>query len=150
MQCPAATPSPMPHGLIPFPAPALAARGSGLRYAGGAIGSPVSVATLVFAACVGLGFAGAAGAAAAIAVVVVIAAVSSRSRAIRRHLDAQAALRERCRREAHRLRQLRPTGPVRQQQYVELRDLVEQIERAAADDAERFELQDLLDHFVVL
>ena len=79
-----------------------------------------------------------------------IAALTSQSTSIRRHLDAQAALRERCRREAHRLRQLRPTGPVRQQQYIELRDLVEQIERGDPDEAKRFELQDLLDHFVRL
>jgi hypothetical protein len=150
MRCPASLLTQPSQALVPAPAPALAARSSALAYAGGAIGSPVAVATLVFAACVGLGFAGALGAVAAMSAVIGLAVMSSRSGAIRRHLDAQAALRARYRREALRLKQLRPTGAVRQQQYVELRDLVEQIERTAPLDAERFELQDLLDHFVRL
>jgi hypothetical protein len=138
------------HALVRAPAQALVGRSSSLVYAGGAIVSPVSVATLVFAACVGLGFAGVAGSIVAMAAVIGLAATASRAGAIRRHLDAQAALRARYRREAQRLKQLRPTGPVRQQQYVELRDLVEQVERSDPGDAARFELQDLLDHFVRL
>jgi hypothetical protein len=138
------------HGLVLASPRALATRSTGLCYVGGAIGSPVCVATAVFAACAGLGFAGLYGAVLALLTVIGIAAVTSRSHAVRRHLDAQATLRERCRREAHRLKQLRPAGPVRQQQYIELRDLVEQIERTDAAEAERFELQDLLDHFVRL
>jgi hypothetical protein len=110
----------------------------------------VCVATAVFAACAGLGFAGIYGAMLALLAVLGIAALVSQSRMVRRHLDAQGVLRERCRREAHRLKQLRPTGPVRQQQYIELRDLVEQVERTDAAEASRFELQDLLDHFVRL
>lgn len=125
-------------------------RSSGLQYAGGAVGSPLCVATAVFAACAGLGFAGMYGAVMALITVLGLSALLSRHPAVRRHLDAQAALRERCRREADRLRQLRPAGPVRQQQYIELRDLVEQVERFDASEAERFELQDLLDHFVRL
>lgn len=138
------------HALVRAPAQALAGRCSGLVYAGGAIASPISVATLVFAACVGLGFAGVAGSIVAMAAVIGLATMASRAGAIRRHLDAQATLRARYRREAQRLKQLRPTGPVRQQQYVELRDLVEQVERSDPGEAARFELQDLLDHFVRL
>lgn len=150
MQRPASPLTQPTQALVRAPAPALVARSSALAYAGGAIGSPVSVATLVFAACVGLGFAGAAGAIAAMGAVLALAALSSRAGGIRRHLDAQAALRMRYRREALRLKQLRPTGAVRQQQYVELRDLVEQVERTDPAEAARFELQDLLDHFVRL
>jgi len=138
------------HGLVLASPRALAAQSAGLRYVGGAIGSPVCVAATVFAACAGLGFAGAYGAVLALLAVIGLAAVTSRSHAVRRQLDAQAILRERCRRETHRLKQLRPAGPVRQQQYIELRDLVEQVERLDAGEAERFELQDLLDHFVRL
>lgn len=143
---------PAQQGLVLGSARALDTRqgATGLQYVGGAVGSPVSVATAVFAACAGLGFAGMYGALLAMLAVIGIAAVASRSQLIRRHLDAQAQLRERCRREAQRLRQLRPTGPVRQQQYIELRDLVEQVERMDAVEAARFELQDLLDHFVRL
>ncbi len=140
------------HGLVLASPCALTARSTStsLQYLGGAVGSPVCVATAVFAACAGLGFAGMYGAVLALLTVIGFAAVTSQWGVVRRHLDVQAALRERCRREAHRLRQLRPTGPVRQQQYIELRDLVEQVERTDAAEAERFELQDLLDHFVRL
>lgn len=138
-------------GLVLASPQALAAPStSGLAYLGGAIGSPVCVATAVFAACAGLGFAGVSGALLALLVVVSVAGLSSQWSVVRRHLDAQAAMRERCRRESLRLRQLRPTGPVRQQQYIELRDLVEQVERLDPDEAKRFDLQDLLDHFVRL
>jgi flagellar motility protein MotE (MotC chaperone) len=141
-------------GLVLVPSRAIDTPGTSgstsLQYVAGAVGSPVSVATAVFAACAGLGFAGLYGAMVALLAVIGIAALCSRSETIRRHLDAQAELRERCRREAQRLKQLRPTGPVRQQQYIELRDLVEQVERIDAAEAERFELQDLLDHFVRL
>jgi len=138
------------HSLVPARRAALAVQRTGLRYVGGAVGSPVCVATAVFAACAGLGFAGMYGAVLALLAVIGLAAMASRSEVVRRHLEAQTRLRERCRREANRLKQLRPTGPVRQQQYIELRDLVEQVERTDATEAARFELQDLLDHFVQL
>lgn len=143
-----------PQGLVLAPPPPLVERGTGsgtgLQYVGGAVGSPVCVASAVFAACAGLGFAGMYGAVVALMTVLGFAALLSQNQTVRRHLDAQTAMRERCRREAHRLKELRPTGPVRQQQYIELRDLVEQVERLDAAEAERFELQDLLDHFVRL
>ncbi len=139
-----------PQGLVLAPPPALAEQSTGLQYVGGAVGSPVCVASAVFAACAGLGFAGMYGAVVALIAVIGFAALLSQSETVRRHLDEQAVMRERCRREAHRLKQLRPTGPVRQQQYIELRDLVEQVENIDAAEAQRFELQDLLDHFVRL
>jgi hypothetical protein len=139
-----------PLGLVVAPPPVLTERSTGLQYAGGAVGSPVCVATAVFAACAGLGFAGMYGAVMALITVIGLAALLSQNQTVRRHLDEQAAMRERCRREANRLKLLRPTGPVRQQQYIELRDLVEQVEHIDAAEAERFELQDLLDHFVRL
>ena len=114
----------------------------------GAVGSPVCVAFAVFAACVGLGYAGLLGALIAMTAVFAAGVMSTRYALVRRHLDRQAQIRERCQREAARLRQLRPTGPVRQQQYIELRELVEQVERTNAAEAARFDLQDLLDLFV--
>ncbi|MGN6103786.1 MAG: hypothetical protein ACTHU0_01655 [Kofleriaceae bacterium] len=139
------------NGLVLAPPPpALTVRNSNLSYVRGAVGSPVCVAAAVFAACVGLGLAGVLGAMIAMVSVIGIGAHTSRYELVRRHLDQQAQLRERCRREAQRLKQLRPTGPVRQQQYIELRDLVEQVERTDPGEAGRFELQDLLDHFVRL
>ena len=147
---------PAPHvhpgqpGLVLAPPDPLATRSTGLQYLGGAIGSPFCIATAVFAACAGLGFGGMYGAMLALLAAIAGAAIASQSGVIRRHLDEQARQRERCRRESHRLKQLRPAGPVRQQQYTELRDLVEQVERTSPDEAARLELQDLLDHFVRL
>lgn len=136
--------------LASAPPPALTARNTSLSYMRGAVGSPVCVAFAVFAACVGLGYAGLLGAFVAMLAMVTVGAASTRYKFVRRHLDRQAQIRERCRRESARLKQLRPTGPVRQQQYIELRELVEQIERTDPVEASRFDLQDLLDHFVRL
>ncbi|MEJ7602108.1 MAG: hypothetical protein WKG01_29700 [Kofleriaceae bacterium] len=101
-------------------------------------------------ACVGLGYAGVLGALVTLLFVIAITTTMTRSALVRRHLDKQAELHERSRHESERLKQLRPSGPVRQQQYLELRGLVEQIERMDSADATRFELQGLLDHFVML
>lgn len=136
--------------ILPAPAAALAVRHTSLAYIRGALASPVCVAVAVFAACVGLGYAGLLGALVAMAGVGAAGIASTRYQFVRRHLDRQAELRERCRRETARLRQLRPTGPVRQHQYIELRELVDAIERNDPIEAARFDLQDLLEHFVRL
>lgn len=130
---------------------ALAKRGdNALGYVRGAVGSPVCIAVAIFAACVGLGYAGVLGAILAMTAIFGLGAIATRSEAVRRHIDHQRVLRERCRREIHRLKRLKGSGPVRQQQYIELRDLVEQVERLDAAEANRFELQDLLEHYVSL
>ncbi len=130
------------------PPPALTRRDSGVHYIRGAIASPLCVAVTVFTACVGLGYAGLVGALLAVVVCSVVGAMSTRYRFVRRHLEHSAELREKTRRESARFKALRPTGVVRQTQYVELRDLVEGVEATDAVEAERFEMQDLLDHFV--
>ena len=106
------------------------------------------VALAVFTGCLGLGFGGLLGALLAIVATAGFGAVSTRYRFVRRHLDRQAAEREKMRIESTRFRALRPAGVVRQTQYIELRDLVETVEAEDAAEAARFELQDLLDHFV--
>ncbi len=123
-----------------------------LTYMRGAVASPVCIALSVFAACLGLGYAGRLGAIVALVLVLVraLGAVSARSGLVQRLLDRQAELHARARREALRLKVPRPAGPVRQTQDLELRDLVERVERMDAREAERFELQDLLDPFVRL
>lgn len=136
--------------VVASPSPAVAANQgtTSLTYIRGAIASPVCVALAVFAACVGLGHAGALGALFAMLGVIIAGGLSARSTVVQRHLDRQAQLRIRARRESARLKQLRPAGPVRQTQYLELRELVEEVERLDLNEAKRFELQDLLDHFV--
>lgn len=137
--------------LVRAPATALAPRGTtSLSYVQGAVTSPVCIAVAIFAACVGLGYAGLLGAIFAMAAIVGLGASATRSRIVRRHIDQQRTMRERCRREIGRLKRLRASGPVRQQQYIELRDLVEHVERLDPSEAARFEMQDLLEHYIHL
>ncbi len=139
------------HGLVVVPPPAMTTQTSNrLTYMRGALASPVCVAVSVFAACLGIGYSGLLGAALAVLVVFGVGAFTTRYRFVQRHLDHQSQLRARAYRETSRLKLLRPSGPVRQTQYLELRDLVEEIERTDPHEAERFELQDLLDHFIRL
>jgi len=146
-------PRPPPQRCLPLAQPPTALakhRANGLTYVRSAITSPVCVSASVFAVCLGLGYAGIAGAALALVTVVVLGAMSARHRFVQRYLDHQAQLRMGARRETARIAALRPSSPVRQTQYLELRALVEQIERMDPLEAQRFELQELLDHFVHL
>lgn len=140
----------MHHGIMRAPPGGLTTRDGSLSYVRGAVVSPLCISVALFAACLGGGLVGLLGAVTAFAFVTVLAACSTRYRLVRQHLDRQAQARERCRREAARTKQLRPAGPVRLQQYIELRQLVEDIERSDAREAARFELQDLLEHFISL
>ncbi len=119
----------------------------GLHYVRGALASPVCVAATVFGTCVGISSAGAIGALLSLVAIVGLCVALARIGVVRRYLDRQEGYLEVAKREATRLRQLRPAGPVRVQQYGELRRLVEEIEANHPIDAQRFELQDLLDHF---
>jgi hypothetical protein len=121
-----------------------------LTYVRGALFNPVSLSVMAFTVCVGVGYAGILGAMVAMIAFVAIGVTSTRHRFIRRQLDRQLEYRLRQRREAERLKALKPAGPVRQQQYCDLRDLVADIERTDPHEAKRFELQELLDHFVTL
>lgn len=129
--------------LVPAPHSALA-------YAGATLVNPLSLAVMAFAICVGVGYAGVAGAIAMFLVISGSAMFASCSGHVRRALDAHFEYRARAKRESERQRMLKPTGPVRQQQYIELRDLVAEIERIDPGEAKRFELQDLLDQFIAL
>jgi len=123
---------------------------SRLTYVRGAVVSPVCLAAAVCAGCIGLGCVGALGAVLAVLAVLVAGANAARSRVVRTCIDNHARARASARREARRLKLLETTGATRQQHYNELRMLVEEIERLDAPEAMRFELQDLLDHFVRL
>lgn len=136
--------------LVTTPPPALTKRHSGLSYIRGAVASPVCVALTIFAACVGLGYAGFVGSMLAMVAMVGLGIASTRFLIVRSYLDQQAENQVRALREGARLRALHSSGPVRQTQYVELRALVEGLEQSAPADAARYELQDLLEHFVRL
>lgn len=136
--------------IVTTPPPALTKRHSSLSYIRGAVASPVCVALSIFAACVGLGYAGVIGSVLAMLAIIGIGITSTRFQFVRDHLDRQSENHVRSLREGSRMRSLRPSGPVRQTQYVELRALVEELEKSSPEDAARYELQDLLDHFVRL
>jgi hypothetical protein len=121
-----------------------------LTYIRGSLLNPVSLSVMAFAVCVGVGYAGMIGALAAMIAFLLLGTVATRYRFVRRQLDKQFEYRVKQKRETERMKLLRPTGPVRQQQYGELRDLIADIERTDPVEAERFELQSLLDHFVTL
>lgn len=128
----------------------MTAPGTALSYVRGAVVSPVCISAAVFASCVGVGLAGVVGAMVAFLAVAVLVAMSTRYRFVRRHLDREAQTRIRCSRESRRVRLLRPAGPVRIQQYIELRTLVEETEKMDPPEAARFEMQELLEHFAML
>ena len=121
-----------------------------LTYVRGALFNPVSLSVMAFAVCVGVGYAGMLGALLALTTFMVLGTVSTRYQFVRTQLDKQFEYRVKQKRESDRMKLLKPTGPVRQQQYCDLRDLVNDIEKTDAAEAKRFELQSLLDHFVSL
>ncbi|HEY0193932.1 MAG TPA: hypothetical protein VGC42_22600 [Kofleriaceae bacterium] len=121
---------------------------SRLDYIRGSLGSPTCLSVAMFAGCVGLGAAGVVGAAVAVACVIALGIHATSYRAVRRYVDEQARGQALQQREHDRLRRLRPAGVARQQHLYELRLLVDEIEQLDATEAARFELQDLLDHFV--
>jgi hypothetical protein len=121
-----------------------------LTYVRGALCNPVSLSVMAFAVCVGVGYAGVLGAIIAMVAFVTLGSSATRYKYIRTQLDRQFEYRLKQKRESDRMRLLKPTGPVRQQQYCELRDLVAEIEKEDSSEASRFELQGLLDHFIAL
>jgi hypothetical protein len=114
------------------------------------VASPVCLSMAVFCGCVGLGYAGLLGAVVAVACVLVAGVHVSGYHRVRAYIDEQARQNAKAKRERRRLRQLRPIGATRLEQYSELRALVDEIERLDEAEAERFELQDLLDHYIKL
>lgn len=137
-----------PH-LVVVP-PKLPPTTSRFGYLRGAVASPVCVAVTLFAACLGIGYAGVLGAIVAAALVVVLGANASRYHPVRGYLDEQNRAQVRAKRHCRRLKQVRRTSPARMRHYDELRVMVDEIERLDETEAVRFELQDLLDHFVTL
>jgi hypothetical protein len=135
------------RGLVLVPPPTLTTRGSALAYVRGAVVSPVCISMTVFASCLGVGLGGIVGALGAFVIVALMITASTRYGFVRRHLDRESQTRIRCAREHRRLKLLRPAGPVRIHQYLELRQLVEETENMDPAEAARFELQDLLEHF---
>src|ERR1700733_10068013 len=111
-----------------------------LTYARGALVNPVTLSLMAFVVCAGLGYAGVLGALTLTLVFCAVCATATRYRFVRHQLDRHFELQIRQRRDAERMKRLKLTGLVRQQQYVTLRGLVEDIEQADPVEARRFEL----------
>jgi hypothetical protein len=121
-----------------------------LAYVRRALFNSVSLYVMGFAVCVSLGYAGLLAAMLVMVAFITLGTVAMSHRFVRRALDRHVDYRVRQKREVERMQALRPAGPVRQLQYSDLRDLVREIERADPAEADRFELQELLQHFVRL
>jgi hypothetical protein len=80
----------------------------------------------------------------------VLIATASRWSAVRRLIDSHQAERERRRRSLERERRLIHAGPLRRAEFAELDKLADDIEADHPADARRFELQELLDHYVTM
>lgn len=136
--------------VVALPVPAKPLALSRLGYMKESAGSPVCLAIAMFAGCLGLGAFGVIGAFAAVGTVLALGVCAARYPQVRKHIDEQEIVRAKAKREYQRLKQLRPTGMMRIQHYNELRTLVDEIERLDPVEAARFELADLLDHYVRL
>jgi hypothetical protein len=116
-----------------------------------AIGSVAAVG-LCLAIGVGIvtGLVGGIGAALSAVAVVAIWIVTTRRRWVRVGLEHALVRHARAGRESERQRILRRAGCARQHQYFDLRELVRDIERLDGREAERLQLEELLDQFVQL
>ncbi len=119
-----------------------------LHYVRSALTSSAAIASLAIG--VGVVYVGVLAAVLGAAALVGVCCGATRLQRVRRCIDRQIARRDRARREEGRQRELNCAAASRQQQYDVLRDLTEHIERCDSLEAQRFELQDLLDYFVRL
>lgn len=137
-------------GMSLAPSPGPLVRYSYLSYLRMMVTSLGCVCSFVLLSAIGFAIGGVAAGIAAGPGVLAAAIAATRFETVRRYLTQQAQFDARNRREAQRLARL-PSGFVdSKQQYVALRDLVEQLERTHPMEAARFELQDLLDQFIRL
>ncbi len=83
-----------------------------LTYVRGALFNPVSLSVMAFAVCVGVGYAGMLGALIAMMAFVALGTGATRYRYVRKQLDRQFEYRVKQKREADRMKLLKPTGPV--------------------------------------
>lgn len=131
------------------PVRCLAGARTTLSYARCALCSAAYLASGLLALVVGGALGGVLGAAAAMLATFIVALATLRSSHVRRYLERGARRRARDRQEAERLARLE-AAPMRRQHYIELRDLTERLEHTHPADANRLELQQLLDRFVEL
>jgi hypothetical protein len=132
-------------------APSVASpRGDGLIYLGRAIAHPTGTMFLFLGICLGTWLGGAVGLLAGVLGTLGLVAAAARWDVFRRVLDGHALARERRRRDFERERRLELAGPLRRAEFAELSCLVEEIEDRDPGQAQRLELQELLQYYVEL
>ena len=119
------------------------------RYLKSASGSSIAVIASL-AGCVGVGCVGLLGAILTATALVAVCFALIRSPWVQRGLDRHFLQLARERRESTRKQALRRAPAARQEQYEQLRRLVEGIEKSDPVEVRRLELEELLDHFVRL
>jgi hypothetical protein len=129
---------------------ALAPQPRAASYARYAVAHPITLLALSLATSVAGALAGIVGAAIAAPLVVTAGAGLAWLAPVQRALERSLARRAKQDRERDRLLRLAPAGPVRQQQYVCLRELVDAVEETRPGEARRYELQDLLDRYIAV
>ena len=129
----------------PLPSPS-----SGWTYVGRAVCHPAATMLLFLGLFLGAWTGGAPGLLFGVIGGLALAASGSRLPACRRLLDEHVEARARRQRDVERERRLQRAGPLRRAEFAELTDLVDEIECSDSAQAERFELQGLLDYFVNL
>ena len=124
----------------------VASQPGALTYMREAVVNPVSLSVVAFGTCIGAGMGGLVGAIIGATGTVLMGAATGLTGPVRRAIDS--VRRERAKKkwvEVHRNR-LKETGPVRTQQYLDLREIADRI----AEHDPSFDVESLLDLFVDL
>ncbi len=122
----------------------------GCTYLGRAVTHPSGTMVLFLGACVGTWMGGALGLLIGLLGTFGLVASAARSPAVRSMLDSHQLARERRRRDLEREQRLQQAGPLRRAQFAELGPMVEEIEDQDPGQAERLELQELLDYYIAI
>ena len=134
---------------VPDATPA-AARGELWLYLGRASVHPTGAMAFLLGICLGMWIGGALGLMLGMAGSISLIVAAAGTPQFRRLLDAHMAARERNRRALQRERRLRLASPLRRAEFAELACMVEEIAARDAAQAERLELDDLLDYHAEL
>ena len=135
---------------VPTPSSVPAPFTDGWTYLGRAVTHPSGTMVLFLGACVGTWLAGALGLLIGLFGTFGLVATAARSPVVRSMLDSHQLARERRRRDLEREQKLQGAGPLRRAQFAELSPIVEEIEDQDPGQAERLELQELLDYYIAI
>lgn len=114
------------------------------------VGHPTGLVAFVVCVCLGAWLGGAVGVIAGTVGILGLAAAAARWPAVHRLIDRHQDARMKKERALERDRRLQRAGPLRRAEFAELQGMVGEIEGSSPGQAERFELQELLDYYIRL